>query len=198
MYAGQYEDAVRVLRRTPTWESQPYTWNLTASLVALNRLDEALAARDTAEAAQPNNPYGRATRALILAMSGDVEAARATMDGLPRELYQRDVWRSYIASIIRVLSGELDDWDQRSEQLDEILIEVDDPSGRLHLGLSRPWVTSWVGEDPVRAAQELEAHLERMDLPSPVSVQPQLPGDRSHVRDAGGREWSERNDRPLP
>ncbi len=112
MYAGQYEEAVGVLRRTPSWESQPYTWNLTTSLVALNRLDEALAVRDTAETAQPNNPYAAVTRTLVLAMSGEVEAARAAMDSLSGELDERDSWKAYLDAIIHVLSGQLADWDR--------------------------------------------------------------------------------------
>ena len=166
MYAGQYEEAVRVLRRTPDWESQPYTWNLTASLVALNRLDEALAARDTAERAQPNNPYGPSTRALVLAMSGEVDAARAAMDGMPEESIQRFPWRSYLDAIIRVLSGQLGDWDRRIQLIDELYVDLQNPSDRLHFGLSRSWVSAWVRGDPARAARELEAHLARMDLPS--------------------------------
>ncbi len=166
MYAGQYEESVRVLHRTPNWENQPYTWNLTTSLVALNRLDEVLAARDTAETAQPNNPYSAATRTLALAMSGEVEAARTAIEGSPEASDPGDLWRSYVRGVIHVLSGELRSWDRGAQLRDAIYVDAQDSSGRLHYGLAGPWVTAWVRGDPTRAARELEAHLARMDLPS--------------------------------
>ena len=78
MYEGDYATAVSLLRGSPNPTSQPWWWNLTASLSALGRVDEALAVLDSAEVNVPES-YPQFARVLMLTVAGEQQRAEAAM-----------------------------------------------------------------------------------------------------------------------
>lgn len=166
MYAGRYGEAVDLLRRTPDWKSQPYGWNLTASLVALNRVDEALAARDTIEMLRPDDPAAAVTRAIVWSMLGRPDQARAVMDSTLASGNVIPTWTHWGDAVLHVRAGRLEEADASFEATDRVYAEYATPSDRLHIGLARPWVTHFVRGDPEAASEQLRAHLERVDIES--------------------------------
>ena len=167
IYAGEYEEAVRVLRRTPNWAAQPYSWNLMTALAGLGRYEEALAVLDTARVTQPDEPFAKASRSILLATAGRLAEAREVIDSGPETSFAAAAaWEVYDRGVIDVLSGRLDAAEQSFRTSERLVAEQQTPSDRLNTGMSLPLTLSWIEGDSARATTELEALLDRLDIES--------------------------------
>jgi len=167
LYAGEYEEAVRVLASTPVWTAEPYTWNLTVAYAALNQLEAALSVRDTAELLQPDDPYAVGSRAILLAAEGEIERARAVLAEGPRTTYAAaSNWELYLEGVVDALSGRLEEASAHFARADLGMARNGAPSDRLILGIALPWTLYWIAGDRERAGTALEALLNRVDLMS--------------------------------
>jgi tetratricopeptide (TPR) repeat protein len=167
IYAGEYEEAVRVLRRTPNWAAQPYAWNLMTALAALGRHEEALAVRDTADVTQPDEPFAKASRSILLATAGRLEEAREVLDRGPETSFAAAAaWEVYARGVIDVLSGRLDAAEQSFRTAERLVVQQQTPSDGLNTGMSLALTLSWIEGDSARAATELESLLDRLDIES--------------------------------
>ncbi|MDX1579125.1 MAG: hypothetical protein R3266_11605, partial [Gemmatimonadota bacterium] len=156
-HAGRYEEAVEVADGMRVWESQPTTWNLMVSLVALGRNEEASAALDSLEAELPGFLFSTATRALFLVMTDRVDSARAFLSAAPpssdRPVYS---WERYISAVIHTRSGQIDAASEIMDGVERIVGEAISPSDQLMYGLATPWTVGLIEGDTARAAVEME------------------------------------------
>lgn len=167
IYAGRYEEAVGVLRRTPNWSAQPYTWNLMTALAGLGRYEEALAARDTADVLQPDEPFGKASRSILLATAGRLDEARAALDREPTTTYSAALaFETYDRGVIEALSGHLDAAERHFRDAERLAGEQQTPSDQLTFGMSLPLALSLIAGDSARATREIEALMQRVDIES--------------------------------
>lgn len=156
-YEGRYDEAVEVASRIRGWESQPLTWNLMVSLVALGRYDEASAALDSLEAELPGFAYHNATRALFLVMSDRVDSARAFLQASPPSSDPPAyVSERYVDAVIHTRSGQVDAAAEIMDGAERIAGEAIAASSQLHYGLMTPWTAGLIEGDTARAAAEIE------------------------------------------
>lgn len=166
MYLGEYEEAVRLLRTRPSWEDQPYNWNLTASLVALRRHEEVMAVRDTAERVRSADPYEGLTTALAYGMLGRPAEGRILLDSILASGAEVSGWGHPVAMYLEANMGRLADAEQSFLVSDDEFARLATPSDRHAFGLNLPWIWHFVAQDTEGARARLEAHLERIDLES--------------------------------
>ncbi|MBT8487626.1 MAG: tetratricopeptide repeat protein [Gemmatimonadetes bacterium] len=166
MYLGEYEEAVRLLRSHPSWEDQPYTWNLTASLVALRRHEEVVAVRDTAERIRSDDPYQGPTTALAYGMLGRSVEGRILLDSILVSGAEVPGWGHPVAMYLEANLGRLAEAEQSYFASDDEFARLATPSDRHAFGLNLPWIWHFVAQDTEGARARLEAHLERIDLES--------------------------------
>lgn len=166
MYLGEYEEAVELLRSHPSWEDQPYTWNLTTSLVALRRHEEVLAARDTAQRVRRADPYEGVTTALAYGMLGRPVEGRMVLDSVLASGADVSMWGQPVTMYLNVHMGRLDDAEQAYLLGDDQMRRLASPSDRHAFGLNLPWIWHFVAKDTEGARTRLSDHLDRIDLES--------------------------------
>lgn len=166
MYLGEYEEALRLLRSHPSWEDQPYTWNLTAILVALRRPEEVFAARDTAHRVRSADPYEGVTTALAYGMLGRPVEGRMVLDSVVASGVEVPGWGLPVAVYLDVIMGRLNDAEQTFHLADDELQRLATPSDRHAFGLNLPWIWHFVARDTEGARSRLADHLQRIDIES--------------------------------
>ncbi len=156
-WKGDYEAVLDVADGFDLASSQAFTWNVMVSQVALGLDDEADAALDAWEARAPAFPYNTGTRAMMLAMSGRADSARALLDAAPpsSDVAAR-AWEAYIGGVLRTRAGELDMAAEVFDGGEQLAGEVGGPSLQLLYGLPTPWSLGLIEGDTAEAAFELE------------------------------------------
>jgi tetratricopeptide (TPR) repeat protein len=195
MYEGAYDAAVELLRAHPNPNSQPWWWNLSTSLAGLGRLDEALAVLDTAEVNLPES-YPGVVRPLLLAVSGERDAAVAALDAIPPTPPGWEYWEGSVRGTVEVLGGSLGGARERFEGLAMLAEREGDADRQVELAVNAGWVTAWVEREPERAAARVDALLSGADLESLSPQDRSYPemailyaavGDRGRVEDVASR-----------
>jgi eukaryotic-like serine/threonine-protein kinase len=166
MYLGEYEEALGLLRSHPSWEDQPYTWNLTATLVALRRPEEVMAARDTVHRVRSADPYEGVTTAQALGMLGRPAEGRIIVDSILASGADVSGWGPPVTMYLNVAMGRLDDAEEAYLLGDGDMRRLATPSDRHAFGLNLPWIWQFVAKDTQGARTRLSDHLERIDLDS--------------------------------
>jgi tetratricopeptide (TPR) repeat protein len=194
MYEGNYEEAVVLLRSRPDPTSQPWWWNLSSSLTALGRVDEALAVLDSAEANLPQS-YPQFARPLLLAVSGNQAAAEAALGELPEAPPGWQYWEGLVRAVVGILGGNV----AATKELLGGLVTTAGREGlvttQVEFAVTHGWTTVWAEGDPERALTEVHGILAGVDLDS---VPPQdraypslalfyaVVGTREHFDDVAG------------
>jgi tetratricopeptide (TPR) repeat protein/TolB-like protein len=168
LYAGEYEEAERVLWRLPLWDTRPWAWNLTVAYAAQNRLEDALAVRDTFGLRGPIDPYAKSARAILLLSAGEIERARAVLEGEPETAGPGRAYEIYDVAVLGLLTGRLDAAAEGFRAMHEHLERDVDfaPSDRILMGMAWPWALSWIVEEHERAATEVDTLLRQVDVES--------------------------------
>lgn len=192
IYAGDYEGAVELLRATPIRGNTVWAWNLMTALAGLGRLDEALAVNDTLGMDIPGTLDIYWARALLLATSGELEAARGVLARAPQPTPDRATWASSVTAITEVLGGRVAPFREQmagSLALAERHLSVPE---QIDIALYFPLVAAWIERDTAGVARELDAALSGVDFGSTSSLDRRYPtqallfalvGNRARVDD---------------
>lgn len=156
-WKGRYDDVLRVAEGFDIEESQPFTWNVMVSLVALRRFDEASTVLDNFEAESPDFAYNNGARALFLAMSGRPDSASAFLSAAPpsSDAAARS-WEIYVEGVIRTRLGQLDAAAEVLDGAERVARSATGPTDQLFYGLSTPWTVAIIEGDTAAAAAEIE------------------------------------------
>jgi tetratricopeptide (TPR) repeat protein len=165
MYEGDYEEAVELLRGNPSPTSQPWWWNLTSSLAALGRVDEALAVFDSAEVTLPES-YPEFSRPLMLAVAGEQEMAEAALADLPEPPAGWDGWVGFVRSVVAVTGGNVALARELIGGMSTAAGQEGAVTFQMDLAVASGWTTAWVEREPERAVATVDALLVGVDLES--------------------------------
>lgn len=156
-WAGQYQEAVDVASTIRGWESQPFTWNLMVSLVALGRHEEAGAALDSVEAELPGFAYHTGARALFLTMTDRPDSAWTVLQSAgPAPDLAAASWHSYLSAVIHTRWGQLDAAKEMLDAAERVAGEAISPSDQLLYGLTTPWTLGIIEGDTAAAAEDIQ------------------------------------------
>jgi len=175
MYEGRYDEALRALRTLPRWESAAWTFNYTVSLSGAGLFAEALASRDSAAAARPDDPYTAAVRALLLAVWERPDEARAVLAAAPEPTGAPRATQWLTESLIDALEGRLEDATADVARSVEAWGTLGEVGLQVLNGLEAPLVVAILGGDPEGASDGLDRFLAQVDWTSMSRVDRALP-----------------------